>query len=156
MATEEALLDRLIDEVEEIIEDGEACFFSSSPEASPRSCAVRRISENYLNSQDRRSVAAKLFHLREGYALLQLKENIIKGQEVELTHRLGKTGTGEYVCIAAGKVIEQQRILGGYEIKLALARLERAVSPTADRFLDCAVKGDFAGWNRWCSDLTEG
>lgn len=153
---EEMELERMISDLQEIIEDGEACHFAATKEWPQKNCSVRRVSENYINTSDRRPLPAKLLLQQEGHAILQMNENLVKGQDIEWSYLLSKTGKGESICTGAGRICQSRRISGGYEVKVELLRVQRSISSLAERFIDSAIKEDFGAWNRWCADLTEG
>ena len=155
MTADQAVLESMAEQLEAIIHDAALCSFAPTAKRPFLNAEIEFISDGYINPKDRKAKQAKVLFMQEGLVRLQMQETLLRSQKVQLTAFMQKTGKGEDRAVSIGIVSQCKRVKGGYDAELELDTMELKQLPAIDLFLNCALEGDFATWNRWCADLTD-
>lgn len=147
----------LLDRLDEALADAAEAEFEVSAGEGGRPCTIQVLTEGFgVASERRKQRRGELQSLQDGEAVMRVKDNLVGGMRVAFTMASGKSAEGELLYRGTGEVQDSRRISGGYRLTIALQELEKSIRPATRRLLECAMTGDFAGWNRWCADLREG
>jgi hypothetical protein len=150
-------LDEMIARLEEAIGDVEDIQFVADRVTPPKACTFRVLSETFAAVSDREKAhRGKILQMNTDEARMKTLDNVVRGHEMELHIAYSKGPEGEVFYRTTGKVKYSKRVSGGYDMIVTFESLEKNIIPVHRRFLDFAVLGDFASWNRWYADVGVG
>lgn len=105
-----AKIENLINTLEDAVRTAEDLDFTASKEVSPKPATFKVTSLSFGSVSEREKVRpASVLQIAEGVAQLQVKDNIVKGFEIDLTIYFKKNSQGEVLFECSGEVIASKK-----------------------------------------------
>ncbi len=150
-------VEKLIAVLEEAIESTEDIEFVASNHSEIKQATFRVNNISFGSISDRNTLrSAMVSRISEGLVEMQVKENIVKGFDIDIIILFAKTYDGEIVYEIEGSVISSKKITGGYDLQVEMSSIVKKINPANRKLLECVASSDYAEWNRWSFDLKEG